>query len=59
MERHDFTLASIRVHVLNLCLRKAPCLSFVPSLHLLHRLPSRGLDTSLSSTQVAPLLDLH
>ncbi|RWW77466.1 hypothetical protein BHE74_00014368 [Ensete ventricosum] len=27
--------------------------------HLLRRLPSCGLNTSLSSTQVAPPLDLH
>ncbi|RWW49322.1 hypothetical protein BHE74_00044551 [Ensete ventricosum] len=27
--------------------------------HLLRRLPSRGLDTSLSFIQVAPLLNLH
>ncbi|RWW64040.1 hypothetical protein BHE74_00028749 [Ensete ventricosum] len=57
MERHDLTLASTRVHVLNLCLRKAPCLRSM--FHLLRRLPSCGLDTSLSSTQVTPLLDLH
>ncbi|RRT79611.1 hypothetical protein B296_00006624 [Ensete ventricosum] len=30
-----------------------------PYFHLLHRLPSCGLDTSLSSTQVALPLDLH
>ncbi|RWW58907.1 hypothetical protein BHE74_00034193 [Ensete ventricosum] len=30
-----------------------------PCFHLLRRLPSCGLDTSLSSTQVAPPLDLH
>ncbi|RWV87638.1 hypothetical protein GW17_00050347 [Ensete ventricosum] len=38
MERHDLTLASTRVHVLNLCLRKAPCLRSM--FHLLRRLPS-------------------
>ncbi|RWW42665.1 hypothetical protein BHE74_00051766 [Ensete ventricosum] len=31
----------------------------VPCFHLLCRLPSCGLDTSPSSTQVAPPLDLH
>ncbi|RZR91993.1 hypothetical protein BHM03_00020223 [Ensete ventricosum] len=30
-----------------------------PCFHLLHRLSSCGLDTSLSSTQVALPLDLH
>ncbi|RWW31141.1 hypothetical protein GW17_00004236 [Ensete ventricosum] len=30
-----------------------------PCFHLLRRLPSCGLDTSPSSTQVAPPLDLH
>ncbi|RZS25128.1 hypothetical protein BHM03_00058286 [Ensete ventricosum] len=30
-----------------------------PCFHLLHRLPSCGLDTSPSFTQVAPPLDLH
>ncbi|RRT46708.1 hypothetical protein B296_00031558 [Ensete ventricosum] len=30
-----------------------------PSFHLLHRLPSCGVDTSPSSTQVALSLDLH
>ncbi|RRT55282.1 hypothetical protein B296_00045105 [Ensete ventricosum] len=57
MERHDPTLASTRVRVLDLCPRKASCLRFM--FHLLRRLPSCGLDTSPSSTQVAPLLDLH
>ncbi|RZS18586.1 hypothetical protein BHM03_00050876 [Ensete ventricosum] len=57
MERHDLTLASTRVHVLDLCPRKAPCLRSM--FYLLRRLPSYGFDTSLSSTQVAPLLDLH
>ncbi|RWW57322.1 hypothetical protein BHE74_00035900 [Ensete ventricosum] len=57
MERHDPTLASTRVHAFDLCLRKAPCLRSM--FHLLYRLPSCGLDTSPSSTQVAPLLDLH
>ncbi|RWW60454.1 hypothetical protein BHE74_00032542, partial [Ensete ventricosum] len=54
IERHDSTLASTRVHALNLCPRKALCLSSM--FHLLCRLPSCGLDTSPSSTQVAPLL---
>ncbi|RWW70077.1 hypothetical protein BHE74_00022279 [Ensete ventricosum] len=53
MERHDPTLASTRVHALDLCLRKALCLRSM--FHLLCRLPSYGLDTSSSSTQVAPL----
>ncbi|RWV96155.1 hypothetical protein GW17_00041151 [Ensete ventricosum] len=57
MERHDPTLASTRVHALDLCPRKAPCLRSM--FHLLCRLFSYGLDTSLSSTQVARLLDLH
>ncbi|RWV91825.1 hypothetical protein GW17_00045851 [Ensete ventricosum] len=57
MERYDLTLASTRVHALNLCPRKALCLRSM--FHLLCRLPSCGLDTSSSSTQVAPLLDLH
>ncbi|RZR92235.1 hypothetical protein BHM03_00020541 [Ensete ventricosum] len=57
MERHDLTLASTRVHALDLYPRKAPCLRSM--FHLLCRLPSCGLDTSPSSTQVAPLLDLH
>ncbi|RZR77415.1 hypothetical protein BHM03_00002481 [Ensete ventricosum] len=57
MKRHDLTLASTRVHALNLCPRKAPCLRSM--FHLLCRLPSCGLDTSPSSTQVASLLDLH
>ncbi|RWV80022.1 hypothetical protein GW17_00058761 [Ensete ventricosum] len=57
MERHDPTLASTRVHALDLRPRKALCLRSM--FHLLYRLPSCGLDTSLSSTQVVPLLDLH
>ncbi|RRT66245.1 hypothetical protein B296_00006577 [Ensete ventricosum] len=55
IERHDSSLISTRVHVLDLCPRKAPCLRSM--FHLLRRLPSCGLDTSLSSTQVALLLD--
>ncbi|RWW60390.1 hypothetical protein BHE74_00032619 [Ensete ventricosum] len=57
MERHDLTLASTRVHALDLCPRKAPCLRSM--FHLRCRLSLCGLDTSPSSTQVAPLLDLH
>ncbi|RWV90232.1 hypothetical protein GW17_00047582 [Ensete ventricosum] len=57
MERHDLTLASTRVLVLNLCPRKALCLRSM--FHLQRRLPSCNLDTSPSSTQVAPPLDLH
>ncbi|RRT82430.1 hypothetical protein B296_00002174 [Ensete ventricosum] len=52
MKRHNLTLASTRVHILNLCLRKASCF------YLLRRLPSCGLDTSPSSTLVALPLDL-
>ncbi|RWV78024.1 hypothetical protein GW17_00061074 [Ensete ventricosum] len=55
MKQHDLTLASTRVHVLDLCPRKAPCLRSM--FHLLRRLPSCGLDTLLSSTQVASPLD--
>ncbi|RRT77715.1 hypothetical protein B296_00003165 [Ensete ventricosum] len=57
MEQHDLTLASTRVHVPDLSPRKASCLRSM--FHLLCRLLSCGLDTSLSSTQVAPPLDLH
>ncbi|RRT67778.1 hypothetical protein B296_00025988 [Ensete ventricosum] len=57
MERHDLTPISTRVHVIDLCPMKASCLRFM--FHLLHRLLSYGMDTSLSSTQVAPFLDLH
>ncbi|RZS05144.1 hypothetical protein BHM03_00035597 [Ensete ventricosum] len=57
MEQHDPTLASIRVHVLDLCLKKAPCLCSM--FHLLCRSPLCGLDTSPSSTQVVSPLDLH
>ncbi|RWW12155.1 hypothetical protein BHE74_00006467 [Ensete ventricosum] len=57
MERHDLTIASTRVHVLDLCPRKTLCLCFM--FHLLHRLSSCNLDTSLISTQVAPPLDLY
>ncbi|RWW48607.1 hypothetical protein BHE74_00045301 [Ensete ventricosum] len=57
MERHYPTLASTRVHSLDLCPRKAP--RFRSMFHLLCRIPSCGLDTSPSSTQVTLLLDLH
>ncbi|RWW82935.1 hypothetical protein BHE74_00008578 [Ensete ventricosum] len=57
MKQHDLTLASTRVHVLDLCPRKALCLRFM--FHFLRRLPLCDLDTSPSFTQVAPPLDLH
>ncbi|RWW72745.1 hypothetical protein BHE74_00019429 [Ensete ventricosum] len=57
MKRHNLALASIRVHVLDLCSRKAMCLRSMFT--LLCRLPSCGLDTLSSSTQVTPPLDLH
>ncbi|RRT64162.1 hypothetical protein B296_00038209 [Ensete ventricosum] len=57
MERHDLTLTSIRIHIFDLCPMKALCLRSM--FHLLNRLPSCSLDTSLSSTQVTPSLDLH
>ncbi|RWW22631.1 hypothetical protein GW17_00013158 [Ensete ventricosum] len=57
MERDDLTLASTRVHALDLRPNKALCLRF--KFHLLRRLPSCSLDTSLNSTQVALLLNLH
>ncbi|RRT68942.1 hypothetical protein B296_00026844 [Ensete ventricosum] len=57
MKRHDLTLASTRVHVLDLCPRKALCLRSM--FYLLHRLILCGLDTSPSSTQVASPLDLY
>ncbi|RRT46072.1 hypothetical protein B296_00044831 [Ensete ventricosum] len=57
MERHDPTLDSTRVHALDLCPMKAPCLRSM--FHLLCQLPLGGLDTSPSFTQVASLLDLH
>ncbi|RRT83983.1 hypothetical protein B296_00006362 [Ensete ventricosum] len=57
MEQHNLTLAFVRVHVLDLCPRKV---SYLCSMfYLLCRLPSCGLDTSPSSTHVAPPLDLH
>ncbi|RWW76701.1 hypothetical protein BHE74_00015188 [Ensete ventricosum] len=52
MERHNLTLASTRVHVLDLCLRKALCFCFmfpifcVDSLHvawILHQIPPKLL----------------
>ncbi|RWV81038.1 hypothetical protein GW17_00057581 [Ensete ventricosum] len=57
MERYDPTLAFIRIRTLDLCLRKASC--FRSMFHLLRRLPSYSLGTSLSFTQVAPPLHLH
>ncbi|RWW35710.1 hypothetical protein BHE74_00059324 [Ensete ventricosum] len=57
MERHNPTLASTRVHVLDQCIKKT--LFLCSMFYLLRRLPSCGLDTSLSSTQVTPLHDLH
>ncbi|RRT51072.1 hypothetical protein B296_00049675 [Ensete ventricosum] len=57
MEQHDLTLAYIRVHVLDLCPRKASCLCSM--FHLLCRLTSCGLDTLLSSTQVASPLNSY
>ncbi|RRT69204.1 hypothetical protein B296_00018783 [Ensete ventricosum] len=50
-------LASTRVHVLNFCPKTTLCLCSM--FHLLRRLPSYGLSTSPSSTQVALLLDFH
>ncbi|RZS27651.1 hypothetical protein BHM03_00061159 [Ensete ventricosum] len=57
MDRYDPTLAFIRIHTLDLCLRKASCLRSM--FHFLRRLPLYGLGTSLSFTQVAPPLHLH
>ncbi|RZS17493.1 hypothetical protein BHM03_00049644 [Ensete ventricosum] len=57
MERHDLTLISTRVHIIDLYPRKVLCIRSMS--YLLYRLPSYGLDTSLSSTQVAPPLNLH
>ncbi|RWV99266.1 hypothetical protein GW17_00037830 [Ensete ventricosum] len=57
MERYDLTLAFTRVHVLDLCPRKALCLYSMS--HLLYRLSSCGLTTLLSSIEVAPSHDLH
>ncbi|RWW12770.1 hypothetical protein BHE74_00058742, partial [Ensete ventricosum] len=57
IERHDLTLASTKVHILDLYLTKALCLHCM--FHFLYRLPSYYLDTSLSFTQVASLLDLY
>ena len=54
MEQHDPTLAFARVHILDLCPRKALCLRSM--FHLLCQLTSYGLGTSPSYTQVAPLL---
>ncbi|RZR72556.1 hypothetical protein BHM03_00014536 [Ensete ventricosum] len=57
MERHDLVLASTRVYVLDLYSMRALGLCFM--FCFLYRLPSCGLGTLLSSTQVAPLLGLH
>ncbi|RRT53316.1 hypothetical protein B296_00049948 [Ensete ventricosum] len=57
MERDELTLASTRVYDLDLRPKKALCLRF--KFHLLRQLPSCILDTSLNSTQVALLLNLH
>ncbi|RWW64977.1 hypothetical protein BHE74_00027740 [Ensete ventricosum] len=57
IKRYDSALASTRVYVLDLCLRKALCLRFMFS--LLRRLSLYGLDTSLRYTQVAPPLNLQ
>ncbi|RRT77735.1 hypothetical protein B296_00008419 [Ensete ventricosum] len=57
MKQHDHTLTFTIVYALDLCPRKAPCLRSM--FHLLCRLSSCSLNTSPSSTQIAPLLDLH
>ncbi|RRT50698.1 hypothetical protein B296_00051566 [Ensete ventricosum] len=49
MKQHDLTLASTRVHTLDLYPRKAQCLRSI--FHLLCRFRSCGLDTSQSSTK--------
>ncbi|RRT45210.1 hypothetical protein B296_00055285 [Ensete ventricosum] len=46
MERHDLALASARVQVFDLCLRKALCLCSM--FHILCGLPSCNLGTSPS-----------
>ncbi|RWW35573.1 hypothetical protein BHE74_00059491 [Ensete ventricosum] len=56
MKQHDPTLTSARIHVLDLCPRKALCLCSM--LHLLCQLPSCDLDISPSSTQVVSLLSI-
>ncbi|RZR96643.1 hypothetical protein BHM03_00025697 [Ensete ventricosum] len=57
MEQYDPPLASVSVYVLDLCPRKALCLCSM--FYLLCQLPSCSLDTSPSSNQVVPPLDLH
>ncbi|RWW61381.1 hypothetical protein BHE74_00031563 [Ensete ventricosum] len=57
MKRHDPTLVSTRVYVIGLYPRKVSCLYSM--FYLLRQLPSYGLYTLLSSTQVALLRDLH
>ncbi|RRT76064.1 hypothetical protein BHE74_00019954 [Ensete ventricosum] len=57
MEQHDLALAFVRVHVLDLCPRKASC--FRSMFHLLYRHPSCGLGNSLCFTQLTSPLDLH
>ncbi|RWW27908.1 hypothetical protein GW17_00007635 [Ensete ventricosum] len=57
MEQHDSSLASARVHILDLYLRKTLC--FHSMFRLLCRLPLCDLGTSSSSTQVALLFSLH
>ncbi|RWV97836.1 hypothetical protein BHE74_00035666 [Ensete ventricosum] len=53
MERHDPALTSPRVHVLDLCPRKASCLRSM--FHLLCRFLPCSLNNLPSYTQVAPL----
>ncbi|RWW72616.1 hypothetical protein BHE74_00019610 [Ensete ventricosum] len=55
MKRHDPTLTFTIVYALDLCPRKAPCLRSI----FLCQLSSCSLNTSPSSTKIAPLLDLH
>ncbi|RRT59661.1 hypothetical protein B296_00001009 [Ensete ventricosum] len=57
MEQHDLALEFARVYVLEFYLRKVSCLHSM--FHLLCRLPSCDLDTSLSSIQVVSPLNLH
>ncbi|RWV84821.1 hypothetical protein GW17_00053437 [Ensete ventricosum] len=57
MEQYDPPLASVSVYVLDLCPRKA--LYLCSMFYLLCQLPSCSLDTSPSSNQVVPPLDLH
>ena len=57
IEWHDLALASIRVHILDLCLRTTLCLCSM--FYLLCQLPSCSLGASPSYTQVALLLVLY